>query len=280
MNAPAPRNKAGLVTGAAIGAAGALLGAAWLAGRRMDDARITYPPLDIPKPVGEDLWIVDSGPIVAAGARLPVRMTVARLADSGLWLHSPVQLTNALASALAALGPVRHLVAPTFAHWTFLGDWQAAFPEATVWAAPNLRERPQVRRAGLRVDADLGETAPPAWADRITQGVISGAGGFSEVWFFHRPSRTLILTDLIENLEPARLTPLTALAMTAMGATRGKVAFHVRAALAPRAVAVRAAVERMRALAPERVILAHGRWFETNGTARLDRAFGWLLDAP
>jgi hypothetical protein len=29
---------------------------------------------------------------------------------------------------------------------------------------------------------------------------------------------------------------------------------------------------------PERVVLAHGRWYEKNGAAELRRAFGWLLD--
>ena len=28
---------------------------------------------------------------------------------------------------------------------------------------------------------------------------------------------------------------------------------------------------------PERVILAHGRWFERDGAAELKRAFGWVL---
>jgi hypothetical protein len=28
---------------------------------------------------------------------------------------------------------------------------------------------------------------------------------------------------------------------------------------------------------PERIVIAHGRWFETDGTAELRRAFGWLL---
>lgn len=37
------------------------------------------------------------------------------------------------------------------------------------------------------------------------------------------------------------------------------------------------AVETMIDQAPGRVILAHGRWFETDGTARLRQSFSWLL---
>jgi hypothetical protein len=38
-----------------------------------------------------------------------------------------------------------------------------------------------------------------------------------------------------------------------------------------------AAVETMIDWNPERVILAHGRWYETGGARELRRAFGWLL---
>ena len=36
----------------------------------------------------------------------------------------------------------------------------------------------------------------------------------------------------------------------------------------------------MIALDPERVIIAHGRWYDANGTEELKRAFRWLLDTP
>src|SRR3546814_15961996 len=40
---------------------------------------------------------------------------------------------------------------------------------------------------------------------------------------------------------------------------------------------LRAAVQEKIALAPHRVILAHGRWYRNDGTAQLRRAFHWLL---
>ena len=41
----------------------------------------------------------------------------------------------------------------------------------------------------------------------------------------------------------------------------------------------RGSLRRMRnRLHPERVIIAHGRWFETEGAAELRRSFRWLLD--
>ena len=44
-----------------------------------------------------------------------------------------------------------------------------------------------------------------------------------------------------------------------------------------RAKTLRAAVERMIAWNPERVILAHGRWFRSTGTDELRRVFRWVL---
>jgi hypothetical protein len=41
---------------------------------------------------------------------------------------------------------------------------------------------------------------------------------------------------------------------------------------------MKAAVETMIGLDPQRVILAHGRWYRENGGAELRRAFRWLLD--
>jgi hypothetical protein len=264
-----------LIAGGAIAAAGLW----WMA--RSDDPtdrdQATYPPLDTPKPVAEDIWIIDSGPISAMGLQLPVRMTIIRLASGDLVLHSPTEFSPAVAAAVAALGTVRHLVAPNVAHWTFLTEWQRAFPETTVWAAPGLGDRPQVRASGLRIDAVLGDEAPPAWADEITQGVVAGGAGFHEIWFFHRSSRTLLLVDLIENLEPAKLPPLARLVMRASAATNGTTARYLRPIVRLGGPKAKQAIRELIAVAPERVIFAHGRFFDRQAAEQLQRAFDWLV---
>lgn len=40
---------------------------------------------------------------------------------------------------------------------------------------------------------------------------------------------------------------------------------------------LRKAVETMIAWQPQRIILAHGRWYTTDGVTELRRAFRWLL---
>lgn len=59
---------------------------------------------------------------------------------------------------------------------------------------PELEDRGQVRRSGLRIDAELTNRPPCVWADEIDQLLVTDAV-FNEVYLFHRPSRTLLLTD-------------------------------------------------------------------------------------
>ena len=240
---------------------------------------VTYPPLDRPKPVADGVWIVDSGPVRVSGLPLPVRMTVLKLAGGELMLHSPTRFEPGLKRELEALGPIRHLVAPNVAHWTFLKEWQERCPEATTWAAPHLRERAQVKASGVRLDRDLPPESPPEWAQEIEQAVVPGAAGFREVAFFHRPSGTLVLTDLVVNLEPGKLSlPARALAWaTGALAPEGRAPVYLRLVVRRRAAAAREAAHRLVALEPERVIFAHGRWFERDGAAQLRRSFVWLL---
>jgi hypothetical protein len=261
------------------GAAAAAVGISALA-RNSDNraarARATYPPLDVPKPVADGVWIVDSGPMNAMGFKLSVRMTIFRLKDGELLLHSPTPFSAAVANAVEALGPIRHLVAPNIAHWTFLADWQRAYPDATTWAAPGLRDRAQVRASAVRIDAELSNTAPAAWAATLDQGIVAAGAGFNEVWFFHRQSRTLVLVDLIENLEPDKLPPIGRLVMQVSAATRGTTARYLRLPIRLGRPRAKEAIQSIVALEPERVIFAHGRTFESDGAAKLKRAFRWL----
>lgn len=94
-----------------------------------------YEPLFTPKVVSDDIWIVD-GPIISFYKMpFPTRMTMIRLEDGTLFIHSPVELNDELQGQVDALGEVRHLVAPNWIHYAYLPQWQEAYPEATTWAA-------------------------------------------------------------------------------------------------------------------------------------------------
>ena len=230
--------------------------------------------------VADNVWIVDAGRISAAGVPLPIRMVVIRLSSGDLLLHSPTRFSHALREELERLGPIKYLLAPNVAHWMFLRDWQAALPNAQVYAAPGLARRAQVRRSGLRIDRELTDVTPDAWSQDL-QIVLISAPLFSEVELFHRPSRTLILTDLVQNLAPEGLGAVRRTVARLLGITApdGKAPAYLRLVLRLGGRAVRLAAARLITLAPKRVIFAHGRWFDTGGTQQLRSSLGWLLDS-
>lgn len=235
---------------------------------------MSYRPLGVLKPLADRVWCVDS----ALHAGLPVRMTVLQLEDGSLLLHSPVAFSDTLRAALERIGPVRHLVAPSWAHWIFVKDWQDALPGATVWAAPGLGGRGQVAKSDLRIDHELSDQAPPVWSREIEQVVVPGAGGFTEVAMLHRPSGTALMTDLVQNFEPHRLPwllrPLTRLLGNA--APEGGSPAHLRGVVLLGGAKARAAGRRIADWAPRRIIVTHGAPIETDAPRKLRRALAWL----
>src|SRR5689334_4514306 len=102
--------------------------------------------------VTDDIWVYDDVPISAAGMPIPIRMTIIRLGDGSLLLHSPTRYSQAVASQLEKFGRIKFLLAPNIAHWMFIKGWQKALPHTTTFAPPGLADRAQVREAGLRID--------------------------------------------------------------------------------------------------------------------------------
>jgi len=237
-----------------------------------------YEPLYTPKPIAADIWVVDGGWISFYGIPFPTRMTVIRLGDGGLWVHSPVADHQGLADAVAALGPVRHLVAPNWIHYAWLPEWQSRFPDAVTWGSPGVVERAASRKVSLRLDHELTDDAPADWSRQIDQR-LADSGFHREVIFFHRVSQTLVLTDLIENFE-ARKMPWWVRPFLKLGGVQdpdGRMPFDIAMSFRRKPGHLRSLVETMIGWEPERVIMAHGRWYPRNGTAELRRAFRNVL---
>ncbi len=241
----------------------------------------TYPPLNTLKPVAENIWIVD-GPVIDFGPPLmkmsfPTRMTVIRL-EGGLFVHSPTHLAGGLKTEMEALGTVRWIIGPNRIHYWWIRDWHAAFPDAEVWLAPRIREQ-----AGDHIDfetLELNREGGYAWDGEVHTLPISGSY-MTEVEFFHKATRTLILTDFIENFELAKAGGnwLKNMLMKWGGVAdpNGSMPRDMRLTFRKQKPQLKAAIEKMIGWSPERIIIAHGRWYDSNGAAELKRAFGWLL---
>lgn len=241
-----------------------------------------YEPINTLKAVAENIWIAD-GPIVRMamyGTRIPfpTRMTIVRLNHGDLWCHSPIELTPELQQQLDALGPVKHLISPNKIHYAHIGSWAKAYPSAIAWASPGVRERASQQKINVEFQADLQDEPPPDWATELDQLIFRGSRFMDEVVFFHRASSTLILTDLIENFEPQKV-PWQYRWMLAIGGNvdpDGKTPRDLQFTFRGNKEQARQCFQQMLAWNPQKVIVAHGRWYEENGTDELNRAFRWL----
>ena len=146
--------------------------------------------------LGANIWDHEM-PIRFGGIPLWHRMTVIRLTNGGLVVHSPTRLDIASQREFQKLGPILAIIAPNWWHDLYLQQYLNAYPDARLYGAPTL-----VRWNRSLPFADvLGDSAPSLWTDEIDQVHIQGIGLFlDEIVFYHRRSRSLIVADLLFNL--------------------------------------------------------------------------------
>lgn len=223
------------------------------------------------EPVGESLWLAEGPTVSFFGIPYPTRMAVARLAEGSLWVWSPVALDAALRREVEALGAVRFLVAPNKLHHLFLGEWKEAFPEARLYAAPGLA----ARRRDLRFDAELGEEAPEEWGGEIELVPVPGSVAMTEVLFRHRASRSVLVADLVQKLDPPPGWRGWLLRLDGLTGPAGSTPREWRASFLRREPA-RRALRRALGWHPERLVIAHGRCVLEEGERALRESLAWL----
>ena len=225
------------------------------------------------KEFGREIWIADGPNVSVAGFCYPTRMAVIRLTGGSLFIWSPTHLTDDLRAAVDAIGRVRHVVAPNSLHHLFLPEWKGAYPEAKIYAPPGLRKK----RPDIAFDADIADAPNPDWAADIDQVLIHGNLITTEAVFFHVQSRTILFTDLIQQIPVKLLSGWRAIIakMDLMLEPEPSVPRKFRLAFINRRAA-RASLGRILAWPAEAVLMAHGTPVEKDASAFLRRAFGWL----
>jgi hypothetical protein len=144
-----------------------------------------------------------------------------------------------------------------------------------VYLAPRIKQQ-----AGAHIDFEgrpLAADGGYPW-DAETATLPVRGRYMTEIVFFHRASRTLVLTDLIENFEPSRLgSPVLRWLLRLAGALdpRGGMPRDMRMTYSR--ATLRKAVKTMIGWQPERIVLGRMAADERDGTAELERAFQWLL---
>jgi hypothetical protein len=218
-----------------------------------------------------DLWVAER-PQRFYGLEVGTRMTVVRLADGSLLLHSPVSLDAALREELDALGPVRFAVAPNRVHHLHAGEVARLYPGARLWVAPGLeRKRPDLAFEGV-----LGDEAPPPWRGQVDQVFFRGRPYENEVVFHHRASRTLVLCDLAFHFR-AGTHPVTRLLMRLLRSYDRFGPSRLDPLLIRDRRQARESLERILAWDFDRIVVAHGDVLERGGRQALRDGYAWLL---
>jgi Domain of unknown function (DUF4336) len=149
-------------------------------------------------------------------------MTVVKLVGGGLLVYAPVAPTGECLELMDELirvhGDVQYIILPTISgleHKVFVGPFARAFPQAQVWVAPDQWSFPVNLPLGwLGLPQGRTQILPPdsgktPFGDEFDYAILEtidlGPGQFAEVAFFHRQSRTLLVTDTIVSipLEPS-----------------------------------------------------------------------------
>lgn len=145
---------------------------------------------------------------------VPIRMTVVKLFGGGLLIYAPVAPTSECLRLVNELevvhGEVKYIILPTISgleHKVFVGPFARRFPQAQVWVAPDQWSFPVnlplswlgfPSRRTYTLPKDSVQTPFGLEFDYAIMDTIDlGPGKFAEVAFFHRRSRTLLVTDAV-----------------------------------------------------------------------------------
>lgn len=193
--------------------------------------------------LSESMWALEQS-LILGPLETPLRCVVVRLADNTLWVHAPLAPTEEFFDMVescagdivgdvdgendSSKSVVSHVVCPTYAleHKIFVKDALKRWPNALLWVAPGQFSFP-IRStsddivwgrsvSGTLQTSDLDDSyAQPPWIDQIQYETLTAGtfdiGGVTttlyETAFFHRPSKTLIVTDSVAkvSLDPPPL---------------------------------------------------------------------------
>ena len=216
------------------------------------------------------VWL-DIAPVRILGMPLAATMTVLRLDDDRLLLHSPIPMTADRRAAVDALGRVAHLYAPNLYHHLYVGEWAAAYPSARLHGPARLAKK----RPDLRIGRVHGGGTEPAFAGIVDELCIDGFRLYESV-LIYRPARAAIVADLVHNVGRPR-HPWATMYTRAMGFyDRVALSRMIRWVAVSDRAALRRSVDAVLALPFDSLVVGHGTPLAAGGKEALAAAYSWL----
>lgn len=220
----------------------------------------------------EDIWFDEFDLFMPGGIHFRGRMTLIRIRSGELMMHSPIPISDELADEIAKIGEVQHIVAPCQFHHLHLPGAIERYPSARVYGAQGLDSK----RKDINFDEMLSNKAPQAWADDFEQLTIEGVPHINEVVFFHKPTQTLLVTDLFFNIyEVANWR--TKFLFRMVGAWMKPAQSKLWRMLAKDKKAAGNSVRQMLNWNFTTVLMAHGIPITENAKQEVEKALFWML---
>jgi Domain of unknown function (DUF4336) len=166
------------------------------------------------EPFGDRQVWVQHVPLKFFGLQMGTRMTVVRLDDGSLFVHSPTAADDKARRGVDELGPVRFIIAPNRLHHLWVAEWAAAYPHAQLWGSPKLLQK----RKDIAWTGALGDAPEAGWAaevDQIKRSLVATtgsrrscsttgqAGRSSSPTCWSRPTRTTSCSSACSGTSPA-----------------------------------------------------------------------------
>lgn len=192
-----------------------------------------------------------------SGPKLPLRSTLVTLKSGHKVLISPVKFNDGQLATLKK-SPPQALVAPNKFHHLYIKKAALELGGGTIFVAPGLeKKRPDIEWPVLLSDKTW------IYQDELPMLQLQGMPSLNECVFFHKETRTLIVTDLLFNLSGLP-EGLKSLPFKLLG-THNRPAISKLILLATKnRKALKQSVQELLEWDFDRLVMAHGSIIETS----------------
>lgn len=215
------------------------------------------------KQVDGNIWI-KGYPLSIFGTRHGRNVTVIRLNDGRLIIHSMAPFPAADIQGIHAIGEPAWLLESMLLHDTYAREGREIFPDIPFLGPPGFG-------SVVKFPVEPLYPAPEDWAGEIETLPIRGAPKLEEIAVLHVPSRTLILADLIFNFPTEERGWDRFFHRHIAGFKRYPGMSRIFKMFVTDKVAFRESIDTIAAKDFDRVIVGHGNIIETDGKELLLR---------
>lgn len=213
--------------------------------------------------IADNLWIL-TYPLSVLGTNHGRTVTLIRLASGKTILHSMAPFPREDVAKIKAIGDPSWLVEAMLLHDTYARQGREIFPDRPFFGPEGFSEVVKFQTQSLR--------QPPAeWTDDVEVFEILGAPKLKEHVFLHKPSRTLIVADLVFNFHAHERGWDRFFHRWIAGFKRYPGMSRIFRLFVSDRPAFQSSIAKVLAADFDRIIVGHGEVLETNGKALLRR---------